>query len=291
MSSYLDRGGALRLVVAALVVAAAAWPAAGAASPLRAGSNAQTFVDPAGDSGNAADVTTVSVSNDDTGQITFTIAVPNRPTLSGTDFIGIDMETNGDPNDGSGGYDVFVATDSDGTRMYSLAGGGFERIDSPTVSSGFANGVLTLSFNKSDVGDSAQIAFRVWTDTDNTFPEDAPDDGLWTYQVAIGAPVLPPPTVKLSESKPLVSVAAAGKRVTVSAVVLNNGSGVKGAVACTARIGSKPLGGARRSATATGKTTCSWGLPAGAHGKRLTGTIGAAYGGKRISRPFAATVR
>lgn len=269
------------------------WPASGLASRDTTASNSQTFTDPTGDSANAPDVSTVTVSNDDAGQITFAITLPNRPALTGSDFMAIDMDTDGDLTNGSDGKDYFVAMDGDGVRIYNLAGNGFEPLPTTSFSSSFANGVQTVSINASAIGNTKQISSRVWTDNGFTFPEDAPDTGLWVYQVTIGPPPPPPPPplVKLAESKPLVAPALAGKIVTVSAVITNNGEGVKGAVNCSARVGGRALVGARRSGSAAGKASCSWRLPINSRGRQLRGTIGETYQGNRIARPFAATVR
>jgi hypothetical protein len=96
--------------------------------------------------------------------------------------------------------------------------------------------------------------------------------------------------VKLAAGKPQLSKAVAGKLVTVSIVVTNNGKGVKGTVSCTAKLGGKPLAGAHHTSTAAGKATCSWRLPGSAHGKSLTGTIKETYKGKTITRSFSTKV-
>jgi hypothetical protein len=73
-------------------------------------------------------------------------------------------------------------------------------------------------------------------------------------------------------------------------VVTNNGQGVAGTVACTAKLGGKALTGAKHTSTAAGKATCSWHLPSSAHGKPLTGTIAETYKGTTVSRSFSTRV-
>ena len=67
--------------------------------------NSQTFTDPTGDSGNAPDVTTVTASNDDNGQITFAISLANRTALSDSDLAIVQLDTDGNLSDGFGGAD------------------------------------------------------------------------------------------------------------------------------------------------------------------------------------------
>jgi hypothetical protein len=68
----------LLVLLLALLLAGLVVPGAAA----RSASNAVTFTDPSGDSGAAADITTVDVSNDDNGVITLKVSLPNRQPLS-----------------------------------------------------------------------------------------------------------------------------------------------------------------------------------------------------------------
>ena len=90
--------------MAAVLVAACIAGTAGAASR----SNSQTFTDPIGDSGNAPDVTTVTVSNDDTGLITFRVVVPNRAQLADPDGVFVLLNTDGSLSNGMSGFDYVV---------------------------------------------------------------------------------------------------------------------------------------------------------------------------------------
>ena len=301
----LTRGGKLvKLGVAALFLGCIAWPATAAASSQGAdhtravSANSQTFTDPTGDSGNAPDVTTVVVSNDDNGQVTFVITLANRPVLTDQDFLSIFADTNGNPSDGAAGADFLIGISNTGAALFSAVGGTLTPVSAASFSGSFANGVQTVSVNKADIGNPTQINFQILSSGDNvtSVPEFAPDGGTWSYQVAIATPVGPtgstgPPPVRLAAAKPQLSKAVAGKPFTVSTVVTNNGEGVKGTVGCAAKLGGKPLTGARAMSTAAGKATCSWRLPGNAHGKPLSGTIKETYQGKAISRSFSTRVR
>jgi hypothetical protein len=187
-----------------LVVAAVALTAAGSAfgaseqHPTRvhaSKANSQTYTDPTGDSGNAPDVTNVTVSNDDNGQIKFAITLANRTALSSSDGLLINMDTNGNFSDGLGGADYGVVVASSGGALLSLAGGNPTPV-TPTqpFATSFATGVVTASVNKADIGNPTQLTFYIAATGDSgaTFGDFAPDTGGWTYQVTIAPPV---PTV------------------------------------------------------------------------------------------------
>jgi hypothetical protein len=195
----------ITLAVAAVAVAAIVWPAAALSSPqhgkqihVRA-ANSQTFTDPTGDGGNAPDVTTVTVSNDDNGQITFVTTLANRPSLTDSDFVALSLDTDGNASDGIGGADYLVGFVNGGAALFSAAGGSLAPASAPSFSSSFANGVETISINKSDIGNPTQINFVIGSSGDNvtTIPEFAPDSGVWNYQVTIAPPPPPPPRPRL----------------------------------------------------------------------------------------------
>jgi hypothetical protein len=77
---------ALRFVRALLVVAVAismlALVSAASGEAERAATNRATFADERGEEPGSADVTSVVVSNDDTGRITFRVAITDHPTLT-----------------------------------------------------------------------------------------------------------------------------------------------------------------------------------------------------------------
>lgn len=371
MNSHTSGRGAARLALAALALGCVVWPATALASGQHAAkvgavrANSQTFTDATGDSGNAPDVTNVTVSNDDNGQITFAITLANRTALSDQDVGIVLLDTNGD-----GAPDFVLGFANGSSSIFSVSGSNLTLITPASFSGSFANGVQTLSVNKADIGNATQFNFAIGTSGDqgSTVGDTAPDSGTWNYQVTIAPPVptvasfapasgatgttvdvqgthftgatgvtfngtpdttfvvnsdtditahvpsgastgpiavatpngtatsssnftVAVPVVKLVETKPVLSKAAAGKTFTVSAEVTNNGTGVKGTVSCSAKLGGKPLGGAHHTSSVTGKATCSWKLPQSAHGKALTGSIGESYQGKSVKRSFSTKVK
>ena len=91
------------LVLAALVVGVPA--ALGGSS--RAAANSQTFPDSIGEDASAPDITSVVVSNDDAGNITFTINISNRPALTPDMFLIVFLDT--DQNASTGDPDALGA--------------------------------------------------------------------------------------------------------------------------------------------------------------------------------------
>lgn len=195
MESHTSGRRAARLALAALVLGCVVWPTTALASgqhaaKLRAvNANSTTFTDATGDSGNAPDVTNVTVSNDDNGQITFAISLPNRPALTDQDLGLVLLDTNGD-----GSPEFAFGFANGGSGIFSASGGSLTPITPASFSGSFANGVQTLSVNKSDIGNPTQIGFAIGTSGDQgaTVGDSAPDSGTWTYQVMIAPPV---PTV------------------------------------------------------------------------------------------------
>src|SRR5262249_50848101 len=97
-------------VVAALAAAVAIlWPVVGSASP-KAPTASSNYTDGSGDNTNdGPDVTTVAVSDDSSGKITFTATIGNRPSLLDVDAVQAYFDTDKNGSTGSGGYDYEVA--------------------------------------------------------------------------------------------------------------------------------------------------------------------------------------
>jgi outer membrane protein assembly factor BamB len=103
-------------------------------------------------------------------------------------------------------------------------------------------------------------------------------------------PPPPPPPVELTASKVRLAAARAGKSFTASIVVRNNGAPVKGGVRCSGKLDGRPLRILRNSSSASGRASCTWSLPSGAHGQRFAGGIAVSYGGSSVRRPFSTKV-
>jgi len=102
------------IAVAALAAALAIlWPVVGSASPKVAAASS-TYTDASGDATNGGpDITTVAVSNDSSGKITFTVTIGNRPALTDVDAIQAFFDTDKNAGTGASGNQLtFKVTDA-----------------------------------------------------------------------------------------------------------------------------------------------------------------------------------
>lgn len=99
----------------------------------------------------------------------------------------------------------------------------------------------------------------------------------------------PPPPAALVAGKVVHTRAVAGRSFTASMPVRYAGERVVGTIRCPAKVGGRTVPHAR-SRAAGGAAICTWGLPLGARGKRLSGSIAESYHGSRVSRSFSTLV-
>jgi hypothetical protein len=221
-------------------VAGQGWAVTGRASvlvPQRHASNSQTFTDPAGDSGNAPDITTVTVSNDDAGTITFAVTLANRASLSSEDMVLILLDADQNASTGSGGFDYAIGATAMGSVLLGWNGSDLAAASAPTLTASASSGVLTVRINRSDLHGTSGFVFGLGATGDggDTVSEIA---GPWTYQLVLGTttttptpttttptpttttPATPASTTKvrlLIDSPKTIPVrAGAGKRFTVT---------------------------------------------------------------------------
>jgi hypothetical protein len=255
----------------------------------------QSFSDPAGDSGPGPDITSVVVSNDDAGTITFKVTTANRPAPS-EDYalvIPLDIDSNASTgNDGSefvllglgggGTFDAVLGEYSGSSIVVRL---------SASVTASYSAGVATISVSKADLRNVSSFQFWVGVDDnadDDTNWDAAPEDGTWSYTLVTSQP----PPLKLSAGKPaaMAGPAKAGGAFTVAMTVTrSDGKPFTGAVACTAKAGAATVRSAGRAVG--GSARCTMRLPKTAKGKRLTGTITATAGTAKIAKAYGFAIR
>lgn len=245
---------------------------------------ARTFTDPAGDAGLGPDLTQLVVSNDDSGQITFSFSFANRPAgLTGDDVvtIGIDADRRGDTGNPDG-YEYLVGFLSEGAvvEIGRWSGSTFD-LEAPQRTLRARDGGRIISVNRSELGNTSAFDMRVSTLGSRT-GDQAPDGGVWTYELAVAArATIAAVGVVFTDARP-----RAGKPFAVqrAALRLSNGAAVAPrAFRCTAFLDDKTLRASRR---------CRWIIPRGARGKRFSVVLTASYGGETASfRPFRFTVR
>lgn len=283
---------------------------------LASASGQSDFTDPAGDSGTAADITAVSVSNDDTGLITFRVTSPNRTSVGADDVIAIQIGTD-DPDfiaglrsDGTGWV---LAIDQQGPFLLKWTGNDLAEVrPAPkSLSGSFSGNVATISINQADLKpgfpdmslpvelqfNAVTVAFQGLVVADDDY---APAiDKKWSYRI------LEPARMVLTNFDADKTVKA-GKKLVVLLGAAHAETGVPlstGRVTCPARLGSKALRGNGRFVTLelTSPTTrrmitsssaaCSFNVPNKAKGKTIRGSMSVTDGGVTLKRTFTTKVR
>jgi len=288
----------LALVVAGALLTLAVQ--AGNAGTFR--SQSMTFTDPAGDAGTAADIASVTVSNDSSGQITFVINFANTPSTTDALDIYIDSDqraSTGDPREAGTEWDLYQDFSNNTWDLGAWNGSSWaEASSSSTVRVGHTANQLTMSVNKSEIG--APTAFNFWVDSydgsGGAAHEDVAPDGtsVWSYELA---------TLQLKALfVDAAKTAKAGKDYAAGIAVQRSDTGVflgpEGQLDCTATIGAKSLSptlsqfltitykGAKVSAG-----VCIFRIPKSAKGKTMHGTITASYQGAQVARTFTTKIR
>ena len=305
------RTGTLLLVfvLAALLVALFALTPTGDASTARAAANSVTFRDSTGEDAQGPDITTVVLSNDDKGTLTWVINVPNRPVLTADmEFIVyINSDSNsatGDPQLLGSDYILQLIGPIDGpagAALFRWDGTDFTTrgVSQSSLIFDYARGV-TIRLNASELGNTRRPQFIVLAvsglvlgpdgelDDRNARFDVAPDPGhgVYTFDVKITPPRL---VVRSFGIRPITPRARRPLSVFVTFARTDRTRPPAPSVACRATVGGRALSVSGSSVTG-GRATCRWALPATARGKRIRGTVTVRSGGLRASRSFSATV-
>ncbi len=267
-----------------LLALATALVAAGAlAATALAGNH---YTDPTGDSGVAPDITSVDVSNDSTGTITFTVGLVSHPAIAPDEFF--DIFINSDRNTATGdhvGADYSVELTQAGSGLWSLSGSQWTQVTTHgPITSAYTPTSWTVTINKADFGGVGTFDF--WAQTDKGLGsasvfDEAPDGSdVYTYTLVAPATV----STVLAHFKPATAFARIhpGTRLVVDAARVKLSDGTTAGVSsfsCKASVGGKPLAG-----------SCAWLVPKSARGKTISVTLTVVYQGTRYSTQFALKV-
>jgi len=271
-----------------LLVAVAALVFAGAASA------DTTFTDATGENAAAADISTVTVSNDPAAKtITFKEQITNMPTLT-EDNAAIEIYFDADHNVTTGrnvgvGVDCYFGVDKDGFYFMKWDGTKFTQVTGLGLLVSYANGLLSVTLHESDC--SFGPTFDFWStsyrgpDINNPVLDDAPDgSGVYAYTLAT-APVAKPPVVRGTTVTATVAKAGAKFRVGPFQVKLSDGTMLNATgVKCTATLGGAKLKGA-------GAGGCTFALPKTAKKKRLVVKVSGVYNGATLSKSVTYIVK
>lgn len=264
--------------------------------------NSTNFPDSVGEDAAAPDITSIDVSNDDGGLITFKLNISNKPALTQDMFflIFIDADNNASTGDAeSFGAEYVIELDPGVVGMYQWNGTTYVNAQSQTslVYAYDATGA-TIRIRASELSNTkafkfGAIAFSGFAvdasgnpDLSQLHRDFAPDagHGLFSYQVL--TKVVLSVTAFTTAPKP----AKAGRLYSVSMAVTQNttnGPITSGTVLCVGTIAGKRVA-AVTHAVVNGIATCAFRTPATAKGKFIRGTIAVVVQGTQISRPFAA---
>jgi len=306
-------------IVLAIAVAVVALPTvasgalSGAAAPTLTAANSTTYTDSTGEDAAAPDITTIVVSNDDAGMISFRVNIPNRPTLGQDMFfeIGVDTDSNtatGDPD--LAGVDYVMQLLRSEISLFRWDGEGFTRRfgDPPAVTLSFAyqNGI-TVRISASELGNTKRLRFYVdvvsglafdpvtGDPSCSTAPTPCPEDfapgggaGLYPYEVKIT-----PPTLVVKKLTRTPKAPSAGRPFTLRLVAARSDTGAvvqNGRVTCVGRIGNARLK-AQVQGVVGGAATCTWNIPLLAKGKTFRGSVAVVFEGLKASQGYASKVR
>ena len=292
------------LCVALPTVALGARPQS-ATGPAAPASNSTTYTDSTGEDPAGPDITTIVVSNDDGGGLTFRVNVPNRPQLTSDIALLVSLDTDanqatGDPQAFGadyaiqllGGEALLFKWDAT-TNNYLLAA------TQSTLSYSWSSGA-TIRINASDIGNTRKFNFNVIVfsgvvldpttgnvDFTNSHHDIAPAVGLYPYIVKIGPPQLAVTSFTHAPATPV-----AGRAFTLRLVATRSDTGAvlqNGQVVCVGRSGTVRLT-ATVHRVSGGAATCTFQIPRKAKGKRFTGSDTIVFEGQKASRSFSGTI-
>jgi hypothetical protein len=292
------------LTMLVLGVALVAMPAVALGGDARHDKNSVTFPDSIGEDPNAPDITSVAVSNDDAGLITFQINISNRPALTQDMFLLIFLDadqkaTTGDPQ--SNGADYVIELDPGSVGLFQWNGTTFvPAAAQASLTYAYGPTGATIRISAADLGKTkglnfAALAFSGYAvdaagnaDTTNLKRDAAPDPGhgLFSYQVL--TKLVLTVTAFTTAPKP----AKAGRPFTASLAATENdtaGPVQAGTVGCAASIAGVRLVVVTH-AVRNGVAVCVWRIPATAKGRIVRGLITLTLRGTHVTRGFSARV-
>ncbi len=297
------------LAVTLPAVGGASAPLSGASSA-RAAANTQTYQDSTNEDPQGPDIKSITVSNDNTGLITFAIDVPNQASLSGEKIVdlSIDADNNtatGDPDPLDPGADYAIELFQNQVNLFQWDGTNFSRTASgPSQASlVFTNGANgpSISISNVELGNTKQFKFNVLVasglkidasgnlDATDAHADFAPDltHGFYSYVVKTAKLKLLARKFHTVPGRP-----KAGALYSVRMTAVRNDTGAalaSGTVTCTAKIGGKAVT-ARTHRIANKEAQCAWLIPRSARGKRITGSIAVVFEGQKVTKPFSAPI-
>jgi len=294
--------------VVALPTAAGALPA-GTTTPATAAANSQTYQDSTGEDPQAPDITSIVVSNDDAGIITFRINIANRAQLGQDMWLDLPVDTDRNPATGDPiGVDYFIQLLRGEVNLYRWDGTGFtRRFGDPsavTLAFSYQNG-FTVRISAAELGNTRRFNFFVDAISGAVFDpvtgaldcsachSDAAPGGIepsdyFNYTVSVARPTLVVRSIKGTPAAPRT-----GQTFTLRMVAARSDTNAaiqNGRVTCVGRVGNSRLR-AQLARVQGGAVVCTWRIPPNAKGKTFRGSVTVVFEGLRASRSFSARIR
>jgi hypothetical protein len=292
------------LLIAALGGLLIALPSAALGGAARTSANSATFADSTGEDANAPDITSVVVSNDDAGMITFKVNISNRPAFTADMgvFLSLDTDQNaatGDPQALGAEYEIDLEPGSVG--LFKWNGTTYPAAPSQTsVTYSYDATGATIHVSAADLGKTKGMNLGVITvsgiavdpsgnpDFTNSHFDIAPDPGHGFYNYKVLTKLTLSVLAVTTSPKP----AKHAKNFIAGFAVNESDTGgpvQAGTVGCTATIGAKHVT-TLSHALKNGIVVCVWHLPLTSKGKTIRGTVTVTVQGVKASRNFAAKI-
>jgi len=264
--------------------------------------NSQTFPDSIGEDASAPDITSIVVSNDDAGLITFQINVSNRPTFTPDMYFLVFIDADNNPSTGdtnSVGAEYAIDLEPGAVGLFQWNGTTYAPASSQTsLTYAYASTGPTIHVSAAELGKTKALRFGTLAasgfaldangnpDTTNEHADLAPDPNHGFYSYPVLTKLVLTVTAFTTSPKP----AKAGRTFSVSLAATENdtkGPVASGTVTCPATLAGKRAV-AVRHVVANGIATCVWRIPKTAKGRIMRGSITLTLQGAHVTRPFTA---
>jgi hypothetical protein len=278
-------------------------------APVAVSANSATFTDSSGENPAAPDITTIVVSNNDAGIISFRVNIPNRPTLGADMLIELWVDTDNNVQTGDaelGGADYVIQLVRNESSLFKWDGTDFtRRFGDPsavTLSFSYQDGI-TIRISAAELGNTKQFKFLAIAvsglvvdpitgelDGTNSQADVAPGGGvgLYPYEVKLAPARLVAKKLTAVPARP-----TAGKPFLLRLQATRSDTGAAlsgGRVTCVGRVGNASLR-AKSGRFVGSQAVCSWVLPASSKGKTFRGSVTIVFEGLRTSKSFSGTIR
>jgi hypothetical protein len=286
-----------------LIVLGVALPSSALGGAERTAANAQNFPDSTGEDPNAPDITSIDVSNDDSGNITIKINISNRPALTPDMIILVWFDTDSNPATGdpqSLGADYALQLVPGDVALFQWNGSDY--VAAPSQSSltySYDTTGATFHISANDLGKTKAFNFAalaasgIATDANgnpdftNEKDDFAPDSGHGFYAYPVKTVLHVAVTGFTIAPKPAKSGHAFSAALSATESD-TSGPVTTGTIKCAATVAFKPIPATHR--LANGIATCSWKLAKTSKGKTLRGTVTLTVQGVVVKRSFTAKI-